>query len=63
MDTSSSPVDVLETVGPVYFRETPEKPIIYSRKGNFLSYGMKFYPWADQIELSEEQAALVALFK
>ena len=39
------------------------KPVIYSRRGNFLSYGMKFYPWAEQIALTEEQAAMVALFK
>lgn len=39
------------------------KPIIYRRNGNFLSYGMKFYPWADQLELTAEQVALVELFK
>lgn len=39
------------------------KPNIYARRGNYLSYGMKFYPWADKIELTDEQAAMVALFK
>lgn len=39
------------------------KPIIYRRNGNFLSYGMKFYPWADQLALTDEQATLVALFR
>lgn len=39
------------------------KPVVYCRGGNYLSYGMKFYPWADKIELAPQQEALVALFK
>lgn len=36
---------------------------IYSRNGNYLSYGMKFYPWADTLPLTEEQKAMVKLFE
>lgn len=39
------------------------KPIIYQRRGNYLSYGMKFYPWADRIQLDPQQEALVNLFR
>ena len=39
------------------------KPAIYNRKGNYLSYGMKFYPWAKELELSDQQKSLVALFE
>lgn len=38
------------------------KPAIYNRNGNYLSYGMKFYPWAKELSLSEQQRALVAIF-
>ena len=39
------------------------KSRIYNRDGNFFSYGMKFYPRADQLNLSPQQQALVNLFK
>ncbi|MFY8142698.1 MAG: DUF3800 domain-containing protein [Caulobacter sp.] len=39
------------------------KPIVYSRQGNYLSYGMKFYPWSENLQLSEQQERLVALFR
>jgi hypothetical protein len=39
------------------------KPHIYSRGGNFLSYGLKLVPRADQIPLSDQQQAFVRLFE
>lgn len=39
------------------------KTAIYNRKGNYLSYGMKFYPWADALKLSDQQQALVKIFE
>lgn len=39
------------------------KPRIYRRRGNFLSYGVKLVPRADQIELTEQQRAFVQLFE
>ncbi len=37
--------------------------IIYQRRGNYLSYGMKLYPWAERLELDAQQQALIGLFR
>jgi hypothetical protein len=39
------------------------KPIIYRRGEKYLSYGVKLVPRPDQIQLSDQQRALVDLFK
>lgn len=39
------------------------KPRIYSRKGNYLSYGVKLYPGADRLALTPQQRKFVALFE
>lgn len=39
------------------------RPRMYSRKGNYLSYGVKLYPWADRLALTTEQRKFVALFE
>lgn len=38
------------------------QPIMYSRDTNYLSYGVKLVPRADQIELSDQQREFVELF-
>lgn len=38
------------------------KPIIYQRDGNYLSYGMKLVPRAEDIPLNEEQRGFLTLF-
>lgn len=39
------------------------KPIVYSRNGNFLSYGVKLIPKINQNTLSEEQTKFLELYK
>lgn len=39
------------------------RPIIYNRNGNYLSYGMKLYPWAERLNLNDQQNALIGLFQ
>jgi hypothetical protein len=39
------------------------KPITYSRKGNFLSYGVKIVPNFDECGLDDQQMKFVDLFK
>ncbi len=39
------------------------KPRIYARNGNYMSYGTKMVPPADQIELTDQQEEFVALFR
>jgi len=39
------------------------KPVIYNRNRNYLSYGMKLYPWAEKLPLNDQQNALIGLFK
>lgn len=39
------------------------KPIIYERNKNYLSYGMKAYPWFHELELTDEQKRFVKLFE
>jgi hypothetical protein len=39
------------------------KPIVYSRRGNYLSYGVKLVPRSELIPLSEEQRRTLDLFK
>ena len=38
------------------------KPIIYNRRGNFLSYGAKIVPSPDKLELSPQQQEFITLF-
>lgn len=38
------------------------KPVVYSRKGNFLSYGAKIVPAVDKLEFSAQQQRFVKLF-
>ncbi|MBB5699996.1 DUF3800 domain-containing protein [Sphingomonas yantingensis] len=38
------------------------KPIVYSRGGNYLSYGAKIVPNADTIPLTEQQREFLAIF-
>lgn len=38
------------------------KPRVYSRNGNFMSYGTKMFPPADQLELTAEQQEFVQIF-
>lgn len=39
------------------------KPVIYSRRGNYLSYGVKLYPGADRLALTAQQQKFVTLFE
>lgn len=39
------------------------KQIIYRRKDNFLSYGVKFAPAVEQIELNDQQRSFLELFR
>jgi hypothetical protein len=39
------------------------RPVIYNRNGNYLSYGVKIVPWADQLSLNDQQQAFVNLFE
>lgn len=39
------------------------KPLMYRRKGNFLSYGVKFVPAVDQIGLSDQQRRFLQIFE
>lgn len=39
------------------------KPIVYNRTNNYLSYGAKLVPLADQIPLSDQQNEFVEIFK
>lgn len=39
------------------------KPIVYNRRGNYLSYGMKLYPGPDRLALDPQQERLVALYQ
>ena len=38
------------------------KPVTYHRNGNYLSYGVKLVPNADECQLNDEQRRAVALF-
>ena len=38
------------------------RPLVYQRRGNFLSYGVKLVPRADQINLSPQQREFVEFF-
>lgn len=39
------------------------KRIVYNRKNNFLSYGMKFHPSIKDLQLSDEQKRAITLFE
>jgi len=39
------------------------KPIVYRRRGNFLSYGVKLMPGADQTPLDDQQRRFLAIFE
>lgn len=39
------------------------KPVTYSRKGNFLSYGVKIVPKFDDCELDDQQMKFIDIFK
>lgn len=39
------------------------KPIVYCRRGNYYSYGMKVVPKISEMELSEQQARTLKLFE
>jgi hypothetical protein len=39
------------------------RPITYSRRGNFLSYGAKFVPHPNEMELTNEQRKMVQIFE
>lgn len=38
------------------------RPLIYKRKGNYLSYGLKMLPPHDQLDLSDQQKAFISKF-
>lgn len=38
------------------------KPIMYHRRSNYLSYGVKLYPGVDRLVLTDQQQKFVALF-
>ena len=38
------------------------KPIIYHRRNNYLSYGMKFYPGPDRLQLTGQQQQFLDIF-
>jgi len=38
------------------------KPRVYCRNGNYMSYGTKMFPPADQLQLSAEQHEFVQIF-
>lgn len=39
------------------------KPIVYNRKGNYLSYGLKIVPSPYEMNLTDQQTAALALFQ
>ena len=38
------------------------KPVVFNRKGNYISYGTKMFPCAEELVLSHQQQEFVALF-
>jgi hypothetical protein len=39
------------------------KPRVYSRNGNYMSYGTKMFPPADQLQLTDEQKEFAQIYK
>lgn len=39
------------------------KPILYHRRDNYLSYGMKFYPGPERLQLTHQQQQLLSIFQ